>query len=64
MPVSLTASELQTARDALGLSQAALARLLGVHIMTVSMWERGRANAPAWLALALAAIARVQTKGE
>ena len=33
--------DLKRLRKKLGLSQAALARLVGAHAMTVSKWERG-----------------------
>jgi len=36
----VTAKEVLTVRDRLGLSQAQLAQLLGVHPLTVSKWER------------------------
>ena len=36
----MTPAELKRSRLALGLSQTALAKRLGVHTMTVSRWER------------------------
>jgi DNA-binding transcriptional regulator YiaG len=39
--------ELRTRRLQLGLSQTELADLLGVHLMTVSKWERGVNPIPA-----------------
>jgi transcriptional regulator with XRE-family HTH domain len=49
---------LQSYRQRLGLSQEALAMLLGVHKLTISHWETGVAAAPGYLPLALAAINR------
>ena len=37
----MTPIEAKTIREALGLTQVALARILGVSNMTVSKWERG-----------------------
>ena len=37
----MTAAEVLAVREGLGLSQAQLAQLLGVHPLTVSKWERG-----------------------
>lgn len=37
----MTGDELRERRLALGLSQAALAGILGLDVMTVSRWERG-----------------------
>jgi DNA-binding transcriptional regulator YiaG len=45
-------------RMRLGLSQEALASLLGVHKLTISHWETSVAAAPGYLPLALAAINR------
>jgi len=39
-------------------SQQDLANLLGVHLATVSRWERGVDVCPAWLPLALETLAR------
>ena len=41
-PRQWTAESIALLRDALGLSQAALARELGVRQQTVSEWETGR----------------------
>lgn len=38
----MTAAEVTALRDALRLTQAQFATLLGVHSLTVSKWERGR----------------------
>lgn len=32
------------ARQSLGLSQSEMANLMGVHVMTLSKWERGERN--------------------
>src|SRR3954470_4503932 len=37
----MTADELRTARETIGLSQAALARRLGIPANTLARWERG-----------------------
>lgn len=37
----MTPDDLRAFRNKLGLSQAGLARALGVDVMTVSRWERG-----------------------
>lgn len=37
----MTANEVRQVREALGLTQAQFAQLLGVHALTVSKWERG-----------------------
>lgn len=42
-------------RESLGLSQAMLAQLLGVHPMTVSRWERGVLNPDPYRAILLEA---------
>jgi transcriptional regulator with XRE-family HTH domain len=45
--------QLQKWRQVNGISQAKLAKLLGVDVMTVSRWERGVVNIPSFLHLAL-----------
>jgi transcriptional regulator with XRE-family HTH domain len=50
----MTLSELRQRRRALGLTQAQLARLLGVHSNTVAHWEQGVQRIPPFLGLALA----------
>jgi putative transcriptional regulator len=40
----MSPQQLRMLRESLGLSQADFARLMGVHPMTVSKWERGVAN--------------------
>ena len=46
-PEYTTGSELQTLREAAGLSRDALAELVGVQARTVKHWEHGRAGVPA-----------------
>ena len=46
-PEYTTGSELQTLREAAGLSREALAELVGVQARTVKHWEHGRAGVPA-----------------
>lgn len=50
--VTLSGDEIKRRREALGLSQATLARWAGVHVRTVSKWERGIHKAPDMLAVA------------
>jgi DNA-binding transcriptional regulator YiaG len=45
----LPASAIQGYRERQGISQAELARRLGVHYSTVSRWERGPRNAPTYV---------------
>lgn len=49
----MTPAELKAWRTLLGLSQPALARVLGVDPMTVSRWERGVRRIPPYLPWAL-----------
>jgi DNA-binding transcriptional regulator YiaG len=52
----MTPTELYQRRLAIGVKQSGLAELLGVHVITVSKWERGVVPVPSWLHLALWAI--------
>ena len=54
----MTPLEIVTVRGKLGLSQAALARELGVGVGAVSRWERGVAKPPSYLGLALTDLVR------
>lgn len=58
----VTADELKTWRDRMGedMTQAKLAKLLGVNVMTVSRWERGVVPIPAAIDRALKDIEREQ----
>ncbi len=56
--VKMTAADVAARRDALDLTQAELAAALGVHVMTVSRWERGSRSIPEMLTLALEALER------
>lgn len=49
---SMSGDEIKRRREALGLSQADLAQWAGVHVRTVSKWERGVHAAPMMLAVA------------
>lgn len=55
---NLTGPDLRAARRHLGMTQAALAAVLGVHVQTISDWERGAKTMrhPAQIALALGAL--------
>lgn len=55
----MTPTELRAWRKQAGLSQAGLASLLGVDVMTVSRWERGEREIPPFLHLALRALESV-----
>lgn len=50
--VILSGDEVRRRREALGLSQAGLAAWAGVHVRTVSKWERGIHKPPEMLAVA------------
>jgi transcriptional regulator with XRE-family HTH domain len=58
----MDADELRGKRKALEMTQAQLAKALGVNIMTVSRWERGLRSVPSHLSLALEAIEAKQKK--
>lgn len=51
--VVISGPELKARREALGLDQAGLAARLGVHMRTISKWERGVHAVPEMAALAL-----------
>jgi DNA-binding XRE family transcriptional regulator len=55
----MTPEDLQAWRREQSLSQARLATLLGVDVMTVSRWERGLREIPPFLHLALRALESV-----
>lgn len=50
----MTAADVKRIRAALGMTQETLARLLGVHGLTVSKWERGVSTVSPWQAGLLA----------
>jgi DNA-binding transcriptional regulator YiaG len=58
---SLTVDELLEFRLALGLTQASLARALGVAPRLVEDWEDGRKPAPTYLQLALERLGTLKT---
>jgi transcriptional regulator with XRE-family HTH domain len=58
----MDADELRGKRKALEMTQAQLAKALGVNIMTISRWERGLRSIPPHLSLALEAIEAQQKK--
>lgn len=49
---TMQGDEIRRRREALGMSQATLALWAGVHVRTVSKWERGIHKAPPMLAVA------------
>lgn len=51
-------------RKALYMTQSGLARLLGVHEMTVSKWERGELEPTAWQGEMLRVFARARDRDE
>ena len=55
--------ELKEWRERNGLSQAKLAKALGVDVMTVSRWERGVREVPSFLHLALLGLEITAKKG-
>jgi len=55
--------EIKRLRQALGLSQPALAALLGTHAMTVSKWERGKLTPGEHHQRLLTAFARAAERG-
>lgn len=54
----MTGPELREWRAHWLLSQPQLASQLGMHLESISRWERGTARIPTWLPLALETIAR------
>lgn len=50
----MTPATLRAARHALGMTQEAFAKALGVHVRTLSRWETG-APIPRWVGLVLRA---------
>lgn len=52
----MSSSELKARREALGMTQARLARELEVDVITVSRWERGVYPVPKYIELAMEAI--------
>jgi DNA-binding transcriptional regulator YiaG len=52
----MTPADIIAARERMGLTQARLADLLGVHTRTVCSWEQGRRHAPPFLRLAMFAL--------
>jgi len=51
-------SELKRRREAMGYSQGEMARLMGVHSMTLSKWERDVLPVPLYIELALKTLER------
>jgi transcriptional regulator with XRE-family HTH domain len=60
----MTRNELKKWRKDNGYSQASLARVLNVHVMTVSRWETGAREIPPFLRLALRALELEPQQGE
>ena len=64
---TMTGTDVQRLRRRLGLTQAALARKIGVHTLTVSRWERGQVRVTEPMARLLRLLATMPTtkkKGE
>ena len=59
----MTSKELKEWRERNGLSQAKLARVLGVDVMTVSRWERAVMGIPPFMHFALYGIECMEKKG-
>lgn len=57
----MTPAELIAAREALGLTQSALARRLGLSVNAVWRWEHAQRPAPPWLPLAFRGIRAEQS---
>ena len=49
----MTGPELKSAREALGMTQTALAEVLGKHSNTIARYERGDLEIPPYIALAV-----------
>lgn len=58
----MTADEVSKVRGALGLTQSQLAQLLGVHVLTVSKWERGLLQPNAYQSSLLESFAEAQRR--
>jgi transcriptional regulator with XRE-family HTH domain len=52
-PRPLSLEEFRIALDDLGLTQIAFSEMVGVDVMTVSRWARGRIDVPLWVGLVL-----------
>ena len=59
----MTSKELKEWRERNGLSQAKLAGVLGVDVMTVSRWERGVIGIPPFMHFTLCGIECMAKKG-
>lgn len=57
----MTAVEFRATRLALGLTQVALARFLGVAVRSIRHWESGHHHVPGPVALAVRALAQPPT---
>ena len=58
----MTGAELGAARLALGVTQAELGLLVGVHGVTICRWERSGRPVPAWVAGVVQAVLEGQTR--
>jgi len=59
----MRAREFKAARDRLGLSQAKLAKALGMSVPQMNRYEHGKIRVPGVVALALEALERRAAKG-
>lgn len=62
--LSVEAQNVRQLRRQLGLTQAALARLLGVHEMTIGRWERDKLRLSSWQHSLVLALLQAQPRPE
>lgn len=62
MVTTMSGRELRAARERLGLTQAELAKVVGVQRVTVARWEAGLRKIPPMLTLALKALRKERRK--
>ena len=60
----MTGAELRTIRRALDFTQEKLAEKLGVHVVTVANWERGKHPIPYSVAIAVSTFTNEEPKIE
>ena len=62
MVTAMSGRELKAARERLGLTQAELAKAVGVQRVTVARWEAGLRKIPPMLTLAMKTLSKVRRK--